>query len=343
MLFDFLNGLHVAANSIATIVSTRELRRNTRCCGRPLQLHRVPVLRPARGADARHRHRRRRNRRSAGDPQRARRRHRLERGDLDLRHPVEFLARPDRRPRRRRHHQGGPERRDLVRPRQDRGGHRALAAQRFVLALLLVLIVVVGLRAGDAVRGRSHLPRAATRLGLALLAGPRRNDAQKTMGTSRCCSTRRGISGATSTCRSGWCCPASPRWRSDTLLGGWRIGHTMGSRITRLNPMQGFCAETGGAITLFLATWSACGSPRPHTITGAIVGVGAARRASAVRWGVAGNIVIAWVVTLPAAAGFPRSATFSRGSSRLEPPRWPLQRDSDASSSGRARPLPARD
>jgi len=85
-----------------------------------------------------------------------------------------------------------------------------------------------------------------------------------------------------------------------TLLGGWRIVHTMGSKITRLTPMQGFCAETGGAITLFLATWLGVPVSTTHTITGAIVGVGAARRTSAVRWGVAGNIVIAWVITLPA-------------------------------------------
>jgi PiT family inorganic phosphate transporter len=87
-----------------------------------------------------------------------------------------------------------------------------------------------------------------------------------------------------------------------TLFGGWRIVHTMGSKITRLTPVQGFCAETGGAITLFLATWLGVPVSTTHTITGAIVGVGAARRASAVRWGVAGRIVIAWVVTLPAAA-----------------------------------------
>ncbi len=87
-----------------------------------------------------------------------------------------------------------------------------------------------------------------------------------------------------------------------TLFGGWRIVHTMGSRITRLTPVQGFCAETGGAITLFLATWLGIPVSTTHTITGAIVGVGAARRASAVRWGIAGRIVIAWVVTLPAAA-----------------------------------------
>ncbi|MCA0257653.1 MAG: inorganic phosphate transporter [Proteobacteria bacterium] len=87
-----------------------------------------------------------------------------------------------------------------------------------------------------------------------------------------------------------------------TLFGGWKIVHTMGSKITRLNPMQGFCAETGGALTLFGATWLGIPVSTTHTITGAIVGVGAAKRTSAVRWGLAGNIVIAWIVTLPSAA-----------------------------------------
>lgn len=86
-----------------------------------------------------------------------------------------------------------------------------------------------------------------------------------------------------------------------TLLGGWRIVHTMGSKITRLTPRQGFCAESGGAITLFLATFGGIPVSTTHTITGAIVGVGAARRMSAVRWSVASSIVVAWVVTLPAA------------------------------------------
>jgi PiT family inorganic phosphate transporter len=86
-----------------------------------------------------------------------------------------------------------------------------------------------------------------------------------------------------------------------TLFGGWRIVHTMGSKITRLTPVQGFCAETGGAITLFLATWLGVPVSTTHTITGAIVGVGAARRVSAVRWNIAKDIVIAWVVTMPAA------------------------------------------
>ncbi|TMJ73694.1 MAG: inorganic phosphate transporter [Alphaproteobacteria bacterium] len=86
-----------------------------------------------------------------------------------------------------------------------------------------------------------------------------------------------------------------------TLMGGWRIVRTMGSKITRLSPVQGFCAETGGALTLFAATWLGIPVSTTHTITGAIVGVGAARRVSAVRWNVASNVVVAWVITLPAA------------------------------------------
>jgi PiT family inorganic phosphate transporter len=87
-----------------------------------------------------------------------------------------------------------------------------------------------------------------------------------------------------------------------TLMGGWRIVHTMGSKITRLTPHQGFCAETGGAMLLFGATAFGIPVSTTHTITGCIMGVGAARRMSAVRWGVAGNIVVAWIVTIPAAA-----------------------------------------
>ena len=86
-----------------------------------------------------------------------------------------------------------------------------------------------------------------------------------------------------------------------TLFGGWRIVHTMGSKITRLTPMQGCCAETGGAITLFAATWLGIPVSTTHTITGSIIGVGAARKVSAVRWNVASNIVTAWIITLPAA------------------------------------------
>ena len=87
-----------------------------------------------------------------------------------------------------------------------------------------------------------------------------------------------------------------------TMFGGWRIVKTMGQKITKLKPVGGFCAETGGAITLFLASGLGIPVSTTHTITGAIVGVGSTRRVSAVRWGVAGNIVWAWVFTIPASA-----------------------------------------
>ena len=88
-----------------------------------------------------------------------------------------------------------------------------------------------------------------------------------------------------------------------TLTGGWRIIHTMGSKITKLQPVGGFAAETGAAVAIYTATAFGVGISTTHTITGAIVGVGATRRLSAVRWGVAGQIVWAWVLTIPAAAG----------------------------------------
>ena len=87
-----------------------------------------------------------------------------------------------------------------------------------------------------------------------------------------------------------------------TMFGGWRIVKTMGQKITKLKPVGGFCAESGGALTLFLATFMGVPVSTTHTITGAIVGVGSVQRASAVRWGVAGNIVWAWILTIPASA-----------------------------------------
>jgi PiT family inorganic phosphate transporter len=87
-----------------------------------------------------------------------------------------------------------------------------------------------------------------------------------------------------------------------TMFGGWRIVKTMGTKITKLQPFGGFCAETSGAITLFLATALGIPVSTTHTITGAIIGVGATRRISAVKWGVAGGIVWAWVLTIPLAA-----------------------------------------
>jgi PiT family inorganic phosphate transporter len=88
-----------------------------------------------------------------------------------------------------------------------------------------------------------------------------------------------------------------------TMFGGWRIVKTMGQRITKLKPVGGFAAECAGSITLFMATHFGIPVSTTHTITGAIIGVGTTRGTSAVRWGVAGNIVIAWLVTIPASAG----------------------------------------
>ncbi|MDK4719415.1 MULTISPECIES: inorganic phosphate transporter [Rhizobium] len=128
------------------------------------------------------------------------------------------------------------------------------------------------------------------------------NDAQKTMGIIAILLYSQGYGGGAFHVPLWVVLSCQSAMALGTLLGGWRIVHTMGSKITRLNPMQGFCAETGGALTLFAATWLGIPVSTTHTITGAIIGVGAARRVSAVRWGIAGNIVIAWVITLPAAA-----------------------------------------
>jgi PiT family inorganic phosphate transporter len=125
------------------------------------------------------------------------------------------------------------------------------------------------------------------------------NDAQKTMGVIWLLLISAGMTGT----------EHLPIWvmvacytamALGTLFGGWRIVKTMGQRITRLRPIGGFSAETGGAITLFIASSFGIPVSTTHTITGAIVGVGAAQRLSAVRWGVAGNIVAAWILTIPA-------------------------------------------
>ncbi|MGB8599434.1 MAG: inorganic phosphate transporter [Burkholderiales bacterium] len=129
------------------------------------------------------------------------------------------------------------------------------------------------------------------------------NDAQKTMGIIWMLLVFAGISSKTDAAPPLWViisCYAAIGF--GTLFGGWRIVKTMGQKITKLKPVGGFCAETGGAITLFLATGLGIPVSTTHTITGAIVGVGAARKLSAVRWGLAGNIVLAWVLTIPCSA-----------------------------------------
>ena len=127
------------------------------------------------------------------------------------------------------------------------------------------------------------------------------NDAQKTMGIIAVLLYSQGHMGSEFHVPLWVVLSCQAAMALGTLFGGWRIVHTMGSRITRLTPMQGFCAETGGALTLFAATWLGVPVSTTHTITGAIVGVGSARKVSAVRWNVANNIVVAWIITLPAA------------------------------------------
>lgn len=128
------------------------------------------------------------------------------------------------------------------------------------------------------------------------------NDAQKTMGIIAVLLYSQGHLGGAFEVPFWVVLSCQAAMALGTLMGGWRIVRTMGLRITKLTPMQGFCAETGGAITLFLATALGVPVSTTHTITGAIVGVGAARRASAVRWNVAGSIVYAWIFTIPASA-----------------------------------------
>ncbi|HZE91877.1 MAG TPA: inorganic phosphate transporter, partial [Rhizobacter sp.] len=129
------------------------------------------------------------------------------------------------------------------------------------------------------------------------------NDAQKTIGIIWMLLIATGYASAGDALPPYWviwCCYVAIGL--GTMFGGWRIVKTMGQKITKLKPVGGFCAETGGALTLFLATALGVPVSTTHTITGAIVGVGAVRRASAVRWGVAGNIVWAWIFTIPASA-----------------------------------------
>jgi inorganic phosphate transporter, PiT family len=130
------------------------------------------------------------------------------------------------------------------------------------------------------------------------------NDAQKTMGIIAVLLYSQGLLGETFHIPFWVILSCQAAMGLGTLFGGWRIVRTMGTRITRLHPVQGFCAEAGGAITLFLVTHFGIPVSTTHTITGAIVGVGAARKSAAVRWNVASDVVLAWIVTLPAAALF---------------------------------------
>ena len=171
-----------------------------------------------------------------------------------------------------------------------------------VLAMVLVLIVTWATRTATPLAADRRYRRLQLVSASLYSLGHGGNDAQKTMGIIAVLLYSQGLM------TGGFHVPfwvviaCQAAMGLGTLFGGWRIVHTMGSKITRLSPMQGFCAETGGALTLFGATWLGIPVSTTHTITGAIVGVGASRRLSAVRWNVASSIVVAWIVTLPAAA-----------------------------------------
>lgn len=171
----------------------------------------------------------------------------------------------------------------------------------FLLALLLILLVSwlflrsSPFRVDGVFRGLQFVSASMYSLGHG------GNDAQKTMGIIAVLLYSHGQLGSEFYVPFWVVITCQAAMGLGTLFGGWRIVHTMGSKITRLTPMQGFCAETGGAITLFTATGLGVPVSTTHTITGAIIGVGAARRLSAVRWQVAKDILIAWIVTIPAA------------------------------------------
>ena len=172
----------------------------------------------------------------------------------------------------------------------------------FALSLLLILIVS-WLSVRSTPFGVDRRFRILQFISSALLSlGHGGNDAQKTMGIIAVLLYSQGLLGGRFHVPLWVVLACQAAMAAGTASGGWRIVRTMGSRITDLKPFQGFCAETGGAIALFGATWLGVPVSTTHTIAGSIIGVGAARRTSAVRWGVARRIVVAWIITLPAAA-----------------------------------------
>ncbi|MGH9942567.1 MAG: inorganic phosphate transporter [Pyrinomonadaceae bacterium] len=177
------------------------------------------------------------------------------------------------------------------------------------LGLLLMVAVMWIFRRATVTRVDKFFRRGQLFSAAAYSLGHGGNDAQKTMGIITAVLVASNLTAA----GPGGQLPEIPLWvvlsahaaiAAGTLSGGWRIVHTMGAKITKLKPVGGFCAETAGAATLFGATLAGIPVSTTHTITGAIVGVGATRRLSAVKWGVAGRIVWAWVLTIPIAATF---------------------------------------
>lgn len=173
----------------------------------------------------------------------------------------------------------------------------------FVLGSMMLVIVAWVFRRSRPARVDKWFRRLQLVSAGAYSLGHGGNDAQKTIGIIWMLLIATGYVSAAD--------KSPPTWAvvscylaigAGTMFGGWRIVRTMGQKITKLKPVGGFCAETGGAITLFMATALGVPVSTTHTITGAIVGVGSVQRASGVRWGVAGNIVWAWIFTIPASA-----------------------------------------
>jgi PiT family inorganic phosphate transporter len=172
----------------------------------------------------------------------------------------------------------------------------------FLLGTLLMVIVAWTLKR-TAPRRVDRWFRRLQLMSAALYSlGHGGNDAQKTIGIILMLLIAAGVTGAKDPVPLWVIVSCYVAIAMGTLFGGWRIVKTMGQKITKLKPVGGFCAETGGAITLFIATGLGIPVSTTHTITGAIVGVGAARKFNAVRWGVAGGIVWAWVLTIPCSA-----------------------------------------
>src|SRR3954462_981021 len=174
-------------------------------------------------------------------------------------------------------------------------------ATGFFLALLMVLLVAWLFLKGTPFKADRIFRHVQFISASAYSLGHGGNDAQKTMGIIAALLFAHGLEGGSFHVPFWVVMACQAAMALGTLFGGWRIVRTMGSRITHVTPMQGVCAETAGALTLFGATWLGVPVSTTHTITGAIVGVGTARRVSSVRWNVAKDIVVAWVVTMPAA------------------------------------------
>lgn len=181
----------------------------------------------------------------------------------------------------------------------------------FILGSLLMVVVAWIFRRSTPIRIDNWFRRLQLVSAGLYSLGHGGNDAQKTIGIIWMLLIATGYTSATDAMPPGWVI-----WSCyiaiglGTMFGGWRIVKTMGQKITKLKPVGGFCAETGGALTLFLASWLGVPVSTTHTITGAIVGVGSTQRASAVRWGVAGNIVWAWIFTIPASAAVAAGAYY---------------------------------